>query len=876
MRRSTAGLVSITVVAVALAFAATPSNPAGAESAKDDLSKKLFPFVLPWDDASPSITNLSGWLEKPAGSHGFIKVKDGHLYAGDKRIRFFGVNLVFGANFPKHEDAEKVDARMAKFGINCVRLQGLDELPPPSGLLRPDQRTLDPEQLDKLDYLIAQLKKNGIYLDLVLHAGRYYPGFPRWDEAPLYFKGIDLFFPAMIDAQRDYASALLGHVNVYTKIAYKDDPAFALIEINNEDGLIYQWSQGSLDILPDPYQAELRRLWNAWLGTTYANTGVLRRAWEDLPAHASQHALGSDVIGSEMLGNSWMVEQHAPAKANLQQDDQNPNSSHALRLTVQQPGLVGYAVQLYHPNLRFESGKAYRLRFRAKGDPPRRIVVAATQTHAPWRAMWTIQIPLGPEWEEFDLRFSPDQSESSGRITFSDLGLQAGVFLLADPSLARAPAIGLQEGEGVGTVSTLAKRDFTGRTLATRRAWIRFLWDTETVYWTEMRKFLATKLKARALIVGTQLTYSPFPIQADMDVLDDHAYWQHPSFPRKKWDPEDWTVQNVPMAGAPDGGTIPRLALGRVAGRPFICTEYNHPAPNTYSSEAYLLLAAYAALQDWDGIFAFDYSSRVDDWSTGRIANFFDIDEHSAKLATFPAAEALFLRSDVAPGEAPAFACARVEDMQDLVRTGASKLLADAFGLPALSSLEHPVGIKICDARASGMMPSVPSGALEDMRGQLRWDPGDGRGFGTIDTPRPKAACGFVTRRPYTLGALTITPVETIQGWAAIALTVIEGNDFRPPARILMTATGLAQNADMRWKDAAKSSVGKEWGKGPVSVEGVSASVSLSPEIASMTVWSLDVRGQRAREVPVARVQGHASFDVSADYHALQYEIDIR
>src|SRR3569623_715220 len=80
-------------------------------------ASELFPFVLPWDDASPGITNFSNLLEKPAGAHGFVTARDGHLFAGDKRFRVFGVNLAFGANFPTHEDAEKVVARMACFGF---------------------------------------------------------------------------------------------------------------------------------------------------------------------------------------------------------------------------------------------------------------------------------------------------------------------------------------------------------------------------------------------------------------------------------------------------------------------------------------------------------------------------------------------------------------------------------------------------------------------------------------------------------------------------------------------------------------------------------------------------------------------------------------
>ena len=34
----------------------------------------LFPFVLPWDDATPGVANISGWLHKPAGKFGHVRV----------------------------------------------------------------------------------------------------------------------------------------------------------------------------------------------------------------------------------------------------------------------------------------------------------------------------------------------------------------------------------------------------------------------------------------------------------------------------------------------------------------------------------------------------------------------------------------------------------------------------------------------------------------------------------------------------------------------------------------------------------------------------------------------------------------------------------
>jgi len=108
----------------------------------------MFPFVLPWDDASPGITNMSNLLDKPAGGRGFVVAKEGHLFDGNKRFRIFGVNTVFGANFPTHEDAGKVAARMAKFGINCVRFHHMDMQAAPGGIWSADMKTLDPGQVD--------------------------------------------------------------------------------------------------------------------------------------------------------------------------------------------------------------------------------------------------------------------------------------------------------------------------------------------------------------------------------------------------------------------------------------------------------------------------------------------------------------------------------------------------------------------------------------------------------------------------------------------------------------------------------------------------------------------------------------------------------
>src|SRR5204863_5633323 len=142
------------------------------------------------------------------------------------------------------------------------------------------------------------------------------------------------------------------------------------------------------------------------------------------------------------------------------------------------------------------------------------------------------------------------------------------------------------------------KRELPRYKGAGERDWQEFVWDVEKSYWNGMRDFLKKELGVKSPIVGTQGFWSPAHVQAEMDVIDSHAYWQHPDFLGRGWNQDVWSVKNIPMAGAKDGGTSPGLAAQRVFDKPFICTEYDHAAPNTFTAETFPLLCAYAVVQD--------------------------------------------------------------------------------------------------------------------------------------------------------------------------------------------------------------------------------------------------------------------------------------
>ena len=821
---------------------------------------ELFPFVLPWDDASPSATNVSAWLEAPAGKGGFVTVKDGHLFANGKRFRIFGVNLAFGANFPTHDDAEKVAARMAKFGINCVRFHHMDWQTAPGGIWAKDQSGFDPGQLDRLDYFIAQLKARGIYTDLNLHVSRTYPDRPPAEKQgnPSFDAGVDNFSPKMIALQKDFARALLTHVNPYTKNAYTDEPAVALIEINNENALLAQWHSGGLDKAAAPYRAELGAMWTEWLRKKYGDDGKLAGAWavEAKPAGAELLKNGNFANGKD----GWYFEQHEGAVAEITAKDG------VLRVDVRKAGAQGWHVQGYQSGLKLAGGEPLALSFRARAETKRRITISAMQAHEPWKSLASAEVEVGPAWQPFRVLFTPSADDTNARVGVSNLATATGWCEFADLSLKPAGSDGSVPRDPAGGVALFTKADIAGRTELARDDWQRFLWTIEERYWPGMYRFIREELKAKSLIVGTQLGWSPFLIQQHMDVIDSHAYWQHPHFPRRQWDLNDWTVKNLAMTGAADGGTLPGLALQRVAGKPYICTEYNHSAPNQFSAETFPLLCAYAALQDWDGVFAFAYSHRANDWAKGYFPGFFDIDQHPVKMATLPASLALFMRGDVSAAKTAAIASIRHDIAVATAREHGPRLGAEQFGVKRMETFLHRVGVRQGDGENFTATPAPAGPKFTSDTGELTWDTADKAV--TIDTPRSKGVLGFVERRSYELGGVRLDFAGTRTGFACVQLTVLDGADFKTAKRILITATGTTENTGMQWTGGKKESVGTKWGQAPSLVEGIAAKITL-PLSTKLKAWVLDDRGQRRAEV----LFNDGVLDLSPEHQTLWYEL---
>jgi hypothetical protein len=802
----------------------------------------LFPFVLPWDDATPSVADVSAWLDKPAGARGFVTPSDGHFYVGTQRIRFFGVNFVGPGAFPRHEDADKIAGRLAKFGINVVRFHHMDSgWSPLIAYAQGTSRQLNPGTLDRLDYLIAQLKQHGTYANLNLLVGRQ---FKAADGLPSEIEQLDskeqhvvgFFYAPVLELQKEYARQLLTHRNAYTGNTYIEDPAVAFVEINNENGLIHSWLGGGVDKLPAVFLRDLQRQWNDWLRARYGSTARLRQAWN----------IKAEPLGDELLAagtHRWVLEQHEGAEANLADGC----------ITVTKTGRAGWHVQFNQPGIKLTGNRAYTVRFLAKADRPVTVTVNVGEAHAEWQGLGlSAPVALTTEWREFRFTFNAERTEDNARVCFSDLAKQTGNYWFADVSLRPGGVMGLEDHERFedASLSVFQHGNIGARTAEAQRDWIRFLWETEDHYWQTMYRYVKDELKFRGVVMGTIVGCSTPNLMAKFDAVDTHAYWQHPQFPGRPWDAGNWFVPNKTMVNE-RGGTLPALALRRVLGKPHCVTEYNHPAPNTYSSEGFLLLAAFAAMQDWDAVYAYDYCSRKDEWDARRIPNFFDIDQHPTKMATLPAAVAMFVRGDVQPARGQVVAPLDKErEIELLPRSHAWGLVA--ADVPPEFTLHDRVAISTNSSSLSRNQSASPA--------EFVWN----TGLATVNTPRSKAVIGFTGRERIELGGVIIEPGQTMQnGWCMITATEMQSGHW------LITATGYAGNTDMGWKNAEKSTVGRDWGRAPSLAEGIPAKIAL-PRAAQ--AWALDERGQRALELPLR----NGLLEIGPQCRTLWYEVGTR
>ena len=894
----------------------------------------LFPFKIE-KGAPDNITNIQTWgapWQNPSVD-GILKIRDGQFYAGDRPFAFMGTNTCFTANFTTKEKAALLAKTFARFGVRVIRLHHMDSSAIWGKNFAKTKTEIDPEQLDKLDYYISELEKNGVYVNINLHVSRFLDerdGFKNSDTLPNHTKGVDNFEPRMIELQKKYAKDLLTHVNPYTGRAYSDDPGVAMIEINNENSIIASWYGGRIDKIGEPYAAQLQARWNDWLAKKYESTAALKKAWGDRNEPISDDQILPKAFSPKLVkggAQHWEVQRDNLSRQTvsiLSADEAklpNPKSadSNVLKVSVEKMGKAPWVPQVFRVGLKLEKDAIYTWSFKVRANREVKLSGGVRQNHEPWQGVGCDKsFEVSPEWKSYSYTFISSATDENVRVAFSSFtpGLEVE---LADVSLEKGGRVGLADGETLEAKTIPFLRRYSSELFsgdAVVRDFMSFLVDLETGYWNEMFRYVKDDLHAKPPVSGTQLQYGSWYAQGALDYCDNHSYWHHPNFLHRPWDGNDWQVGSSALANAKNGGTIASLSANRVVGRAQTISEYDHPYPNLCGAEGNLMIAALGAFQGWTGVNQFAWSHGEEFDSKGQ-TTFFDMSGNQAKMAHLPACYVMLERGDVTrgPGKFAAVGDLTKEGELDFFvkkyRSWAN--VGDITGVDPSLTMAVYGGTNLTEipGLAASVLPKdvtrVKSWSELPKRfgspekkwvtnefGELSWNfEIDEAGYFTVKTPGVKLFTGFVRDRGFDLGGVLLKPGKTRLDWTTVSITRAsgespktvqkDGKEILGPGRYLIAATGLVQNTDAKFVEMAKdqistaSAYGGNPGHAPVLCEGISAELTL-PQVAAEKVafYPLSAAGDRGDAAPVQSADSGAVVRLDPKYKTVWYELVIQ
>jgi len=393
---------------------------------------------------------------------------------------------------------------------------------------------------------------------------------------------------------------------------------------------------------------------------------------------------------------------------------------------------------------------------------------------------------------------------------------------------------GVQPGE---PVPRLRRGDFSIAPPERFHAEAEFIGAVEKDFFTGMRDYLKKDLGVESLVVGNADHTHWIPDQPMLranrllDIVDGHVYWQHPAISGRR---------DTPMVDEPLHSTIVSLGRTPLLGRPFTVSEVNHPNPNEFAAEMIPILAAYAAFQDWDGVYFYTFEPKVGPVYQHYVADEFDIALDPVKMTQMAMGALLFCRADVRPAAQTVARTYSAEQVDESARLPESERPYFTPGYPVSTVLLHGSRIRSLDGPPSAAFGADPSPPYRSDTGELVWrlDPGR-HGLVTIDSPRSQALVGFIRGNAET--ATRHLAAEIANDFAAITLSSLTADPIQRSNRLLLTACSRWQNTGSRWND--RHTLWDTWGKGPTLIEPVTGWLTLRELEGAVAVTALPLDG---------------------------------
>ena len=263
-----------------------------AQRPRDPVRFRAEEGYLPVDLSSPAIVkgsalDLSALVDAPAGKYGRATFGPRGTVVFERNPapqRFFGFSSQIPENIWKTCSDGEFDSNVREFaravraqGYNLFRMHGID-----SWLMAYSTRdkTPLPKFADRWDRIIAEFKKQGIYVQYNIFAFWLYSSEKDWFHVAEQRMAHKIMFILGRSWERErfaeMAQRMLNHVNPHTGLAWKDDPSFLAVEFYNELGLGIPYAPKMKREYPDCYSFFMKK-WSAFLKRKYGSVPYRKR-----------------------------------------------------------------------------------------------------------------------------------------------------------------------------------------------------------------------------------------------------------------------------------------------------------------------------------------------------------------------------------------------------------------------------------------------------------------------------------------------------------------------------------------------------------------------------------------------------------------------
>ncbi len=164
-------------------------------------------------------------------------------------------------------------------------------------------------------YMVAAFKKEGIYSTLSPYWGSHTDNEASWD---LGFKGGSLaglvfFYEPVQEMYKHWIRRLFTETNPYTGIPLKDDPALAIIQLQNEDSMLF-YTESQIKGAP---REQLLRMFGDFLKTKYGSLETAFKRYQN-KYESAWDMRGEDSVekGTAGLMQMWFFSMDAKVRAN--------------------------------------------------------------------------------------------------------------------------------------------------------------------------------------------------------------------------------------------------------------------------------------------------------------------------------------------------------------------------------------------------------------------------------------------------------------------------------------------------------------------------------------------------------------------------------